>query len=46
MQMRHKAEVSKRVVKEGRDENPAKLGNNRSDDTTLGMCITPDNMNT
>ena len=29
MQMRHKAEVGKRVVKEDGDGNPAKPGNNR-----------------
>ena len=30
MQMRHKAGISKRVVKEGGEGNPAKPGNNRS----------------
>ena len=46
MQMRHKAGISKRVMKEGGEGNPAKPGNNRSDDTTLGLYITSDNTNT
>ena len=46
MQMRHKAGISKRNVKEGGDGNPAKPGNNRIVTTTLGLRITPDKMNT